>query len=290
MNGPMNGPNTRRDLRGLHAATLAITYVVLSSAGCSGTGGQLENPEGCPAAAVFCEDFESHALGEAPGGPWSPDGAGTMTIDAQQVFGGSQSVRLTTTAGYDGRALLGLDDSSVFPTTHYFGRMHMYVTEASPDGVHWTMIQSSGMTEAEAEGVWDGPFMAELRYGGMHQQRLMANYETPGTYNTPPDGPASDCWQNAQTVMPQGEWACFEWEFDSETDTMRLWLDGELVEGLELGTAGQGCVNPGTNDVWYYPETFERVDLGWVDYQNFGGERELWIDDVALGFERLGCE
>ena len=271
--------------RRARSATLALASTLLTGASCSTTAPQLEQPEGCPPAAVFCEDFESQTPGEAPGGPWLSDG--TIAVDTAQAHAGAQSVRLDTSAGWDGRALLGLDGVDVFPTAHFFGRMHLYVTEASPDGVHWTMIQAAGMTEAD--DVWDGPFMAELRYGGMHQKRLMANYDTPGTYATPPTGPASDCWQHAQQVMPEARWACLEWEFDSETDTMRLWLDGEPVDNLELGTTGEGCVNPGTQGTWFYPDTFERLDLGWVDYQDSGGERELWIDDVALGFERLGC-
>ena len=68
-----------------------------------------------------------------------------------------------------------------------------------------------------------------------------------------------------------------------------MWLDGDPVDNLELGTSGEGCVNPGTANVWYYPDSFETLQLGWVDYQTNGGERELWIDDIALGPARLGC-
>ncbi|EDM73706.1 hypothetical protein PPSIR1_16830 [Plesiocystis pacifica SIR-1] len=276
-----------RGRRGVIAGAVAVAAL-----GCSGSkteaGDEAAGSGSCPVAALVCEDFEGQPLGQAPGAPWTPEGEGTALVDDQRAFGGRHSLRLETTAGWDGRALLGLSDAALFPTTHLFGRARLYLTEASPDGVHWTMVQASGPTEAE--GVWDGPFTAELRYGGQHQQRLMANYDTPGTYDTPPAGPASDCWQHSQTVMPQGQWTCMEWEFDAETDTMRLWFDGAAIEDLTVGTMGEGCVNPGTAEVWYYPDSFEAMHIGWVDYQNTGGSRELWIDDVALGTERMGCD
>lgn len=256
----------------------------------SSTGEPVGPAPGCPdiEAAMFCDDFESYGVGDAPAGPWAPEGMGSATIDDSQVFSGNQAVRLDTTAGYDGRALLGLDEASVFPTTHFFGRVRLYVTEASPDGINWTIIQSSGM--AEAPEVWDGPFAAELRYGGQHMKQFKAGYDTGGFYATPPAGPGSDCWQHSQTAIAEGQWSCMEWEFDTDNDVMRMWVDGVAVDGLEVGTMGQGCVHQETNDVWHYPETFERMHVGWVDYQDTAGEREVWIDDVAVGSSRIGCD
>ncbi|MEM9458449.1 MAG: hypothetical protein AAGF11_30005 [Myxococcota bacterium] len=256
----------------------------------SSTGDPVGPAPGCPdiEAAMFCDDFESYSVGDAPAGPWTPEGMGSAQIDDSQVFSGSQAVRLDTMAGYNGRALLGLDEESVFPTTHFFGRVRLYVTEASPDGINWTMIQASGMTEAPE--VWDGPFAAELRYGGQNMKQLKAGYETGGFYAVPPEGPGSDCWQHSQTAIAEGQWSCMEWEFDTDNDVMRMWVDGVAVEGLEVGTMGQGCVHPDTNDVWYYPDTFERMHVGWVDYQDTAGEREVWIDDVAIGSSRIGCD
>ena len=79
-----------------------------------------------------------------------------------------------------------------------------------------------------------------------------------------------------------------EWEFDSDSSTMRFWLDGQEVADLTVGDMGQGCVKHETMDQWYYP-TMEHLSLGWVDYQD-GGARELWIDDVAVGPARVGCD
>jgi hypothetical protein len=242
-------------------------------------------PVACP-PGFFCDDFEGHPAGAAPGAPWQADiGAASLAVEAGMAVSGSRAVHLQTGDAYGGRALLRLAVPEVFPTTHLFGRMRMRVTQASPDGVHWTMIEASGPTQAP--GIWnDQPFAASLRYGGQHQQRLMANYDTPGFYSD--QGPGSDCWNHSETKIPEGAWACMEWEFDSDAGQMRFWLDGAAIDDLTVGGEGQGCVHHDTMDQWFYP-TMESVVVGWVDYQS-GGGRELWIDDVAVGPARVGCD
>jgi len=138
--------------------------------------------------------------------------------------------------------------------------------------VHWTMIQGEG----PATG---GITRADVRYGGQHQQSLMANYDTTGK--------ASDCWQHSQTKMPEGKWACMEWYFEGATNTQKFWLDGKAIDDLTVTGQGQGCVSQETAGKWIFP-SFERVYVGWESYQA-DPAREVWIDDVALGTSKIGC-
>lgn len=255
------------------------------STGDTGDGSTGE-PVTCP-PGFFCEDFEGHPEGAAPGAPWTNDiGEGSAVVESGKSVSGARAVHFTTGNAYGGRALLGLDVPEVFPTKHLYGRLRMWLTQASPDGVHWTMIEANGPTQAA--GVWnDQPFSATIRYGGQHEQRLMANYDTPGYYDNNM-GPGSDCWHHSQQKIPEGVWACMEWEFDSDGRTMRFWLDGQEVADLTVGEMGQGCIHHDTMDQWYYPN-MERMSVGWVDYQD-GGARELWIDDITVGPARVGCE
>jgi hypothetical protein len=261
--------------------------------GQDGDAGTEPAPDPDPRAAfecttLWCDDFEGGELGTTPGLPWRVRGEGTAVFDATRAFSGNQSVKLSTSAGFDGRALMHLGaETELFPTEHFFGRLYLRVTQAPPSGVHWTMVQTSGGVQDDA--AFDGqPFDAELRYGGQQSKRLMANYETPGAYSSPPTGPKTDCYQHSQTPMPEDRWACVEWEFDSVSQQMRFWLDDMSIEDLTVGTSGSGCVNDGLEGTWFYP-TFEDLAVGWVDYQSNAGSRELWIDDVALGTERVGC-
>ncbi|HXK19784.1 MAG TPA: hypothetical protein VNG33_18360, partial [Polyangiaceae bacterium] len=170
------------------------------------------------------------------------------------------------------QAYISLD--KIFPVMNnaFYGRMMLYTTKAPNDGVHWTNIQGEGVATM-------GITRADVRYGGQHQQSLMANYDSSGL--------KSDCWQHSQTKMPEAKWACIEWYFEGATNTQKFWLDGKAIDDLTVVGQGQGCIAHDTGDKWIFP-TFSRLYLGLESYQQ-DDPREVWIDDVALGTTKLGC-
>lgn len=156
-----------------------------------------------------------------------------------------------------------------------WGRMMIKTAAAPNDGVHWTNIEGQGPVPGKN-------YRALIRYGGQHMGRLMANYETQGV--------GSDCWHHSQQAMPTGEWACMEWQFDAANDTMRFYLNG--TEVADLTVLGQTkttaeCVSGEAGGKWEFPE-FDKLSLGLELYQN-DPARTLYIDDVALGTERIPC-
>jgi len=215
---------------------------------------------------LFQDDFESYIKNSLPTGAWNHSGNGSITISNSKSVSGKQSVAFVSGEGYQEHAFLNLE--SIFPVKNnqYYGSMRMFVQEASPDGVHWTMLQSSGAVSGEN-------YRSEVRYGGQHNKKLMANYETMGV--------ASDCWQHSSVKIPEQEWFKVQWFFDGERDTMKFWLNDKLLQDISLSQQGQGCGGHDTNDLWHFP-IFENLAIGWVDYQTGGGNRYLWIDDVIL--------
>jgi len=125
----------------------------------------------------------------------------------------------------------------------------------------------------------DMGFRGLYRYGGMNDGELLANYETQGV--------GTDCWRGSDSVMPQGQWTCLEWHFDGNTDTMELYVDGQIIDDVTVVEMGDGCIAHDTGDYWYAP-IFDTMRLGWEHYQATSA-REMWIDDVALDDERIGC-
>jgi hypothetical protein len=119
------------------------------------------------------------------------------------------------------------------------------------------------------------------RYGGMNNQAYLANYETSGV--------ATDCWRNSATKIPEAQWACFEWRFDGPTNTMNFYVNGAQVNDLTVVNQGDGCINHGTGDVWMAPQ-FDQLNLGWEHYQTSADPMSMWIDDVAVGTARVGCQ
>ncbi|WP_344929905.1 hypothetical protein [Aquimarina addita] len=220
---------------------------------------------------LFTTDFEDQHIGESPGFPWTKIGRGIVVIDTTKSYSGNQSVHFTTGEGYEQGALIGIDHIFPLPKNSYYGSMYMYVQEASPDGIHWTMIQSSGKVPNQN-------FSSEIRYGGQHNKKLMANYDTKGV--------KSDCWQHSEEKIPEKKWFRVQWFFDGTQDHMKLWLDGTLIEAITVKKEGAGCVSDEIANQWKFP-LIENVFLGWVDYQTGGGPREVWIDDVIISTKKL---
>jgi hypothetical protein len=248
----------------------------------SAAGGGAGAP-GC-AGLPLCEDFEAYAEDSTPNGVWSKQGGGTARVDASRPHRGAQSVHIVTGESEGGRVWLRTTTDRLFPTRHFFGRMWMYLDALPTTEVHWDMIEAQGT--ADEPEAWDDPFEIALRYGGQLDENFLANFETPGSYGG--EGPRTDCAKFSETRMPFGRWACMEWELDADAEVMRFWLDGEAIEDLEVHKEGTQCISDGTDGVWYYP-TFESLNLGWREWWE-AGTRELWLDDVALATERIGCD
>lgn len=222
---------------------------------------------------LFTDDFESYRTGETPSSPWIKSGGGKVFVDTEKSHSGKKSVHFISGEQYKNRAFIGLFDKSVFPLrkNRYYGSMFMWIDTASPDGVHWTMLQSSGKVKGKN-------FSSEIRYGGQHQKRLMANYET----NTV----KSDCWQHSTVAIPEKRWFKVEWFFDGEKNLMKFWLDDKPLEEITVKERGSGCISNDLNGEWLFP-VFENVQIGWVDYQPNGGERNIWIDDFKISSKPL---
>ncbi|MEY2933211.1 MAG: hypothetical protein RL033_3960 [Pseudomonadota bacterium] len=271
------------------------TGIAGASAGNQPSAALISAPDVCQ-TALACESFDAFPLDTAPaGGVWTTSqNMGTVRVDAAHAFSGTQAVKATTpanTVAYKA-ALLGYRDPSVLPTTDnaHFGRMMFFLESAPEATVHWTFLAGAGRSAPQPE--YPAGYDVLYRYGGQKPvaggSQLMASYETPGFYSTPPSGPDTDCHQDSLAVpMPVGRWACAEWHFDGATSEMQLWIDGAEVQGLHVIGNGTRCRTLPSDSPWV-PPVFSRVDMGWESYQA-DSERSIWVDDFVLGAQRIGC-
>lgn len=235
-------------------------------------------PDAGVCTARFCDDFDRYDSGVRPGPPWSVSTAGgTVLIDATRAHSGVSSVKVTTdgTAAYR-RSYFSVG-SAFFPATNnaFYGRMWVYLTAAPSMTTHWTNISGEGT--AMNMGT---PFNAYVRYGGQVAKRLMANYDSTVFQ--------SDCWKHSMVEFPEGRWSCMEWHFDGPDNLMEFWLDGTAISALTVNDRGSGCIKPGLDGGWVFPQ-FDKLQLGWEHYQT-SIPIELWVDDVALDEQRIGCD
>jgi len=261
--------------------------------GSGGSGGAGGSSAGACAKALFCDDFESHAAQMEPGGAWTvqKSAAGAAAVDTTRAASGKQSVKIGTTAGPGYKsALIGYGEKLPLQSNVVYGRMMFWLEAAPTNSVHWTFITGRGKVPGQV-------YSAEYRYGGQQPisengtfvgSQLMANYETPDFYQTPPVGPGTDCWFHAdKKVVPVGKWACAEWKFDGPKNEMSFWLDGVELPDLHMQGKGQGCVNQPVDYPWTAP-TFDKILVGWESYQD-DEARTIWIDDVVISEEPIGC-
>jgi hypothetical protein len=90
-------------------------------------------------------------------------------------------------------------------------------------------------------------------------------------------GPASD----ASSLIPLGQWLCYEWHMGGPSQVGDFWFNGTHVDGLT--PPGYGW-----SSSWLYP-TYSSISLGWQAWGTLPQPITVWIDDVAVGTSRMGC-
>lgn len=234
------------------------------------------------ATALICEDFEGLQPQTVPDREiYAQTEGGEVVVDTTRSWSGKNSVKLSTGAGeYYKGAMLVYGEPGVQPSPGniYHGRM-MFWLESVPADISWTIIASAGLVPGEA-------YHAAYRYGG-HGSLLQATYDTPDSYDTPPTGPSTSCWDDSAKPVALGAWTCAEWQFDGENREARLWLGGVEISDVHVQGAGEGCTNQPSGYEWIAP-TFTQLYAGWESY-NLDEPRTIWIDDLAFGTQRIGC-
>ena len=229
----------------------------------------------CAQANVqLCEDFESGQLDPAI---WTVVGTKPV-IDGVQHARGSKALHIMI----GGNGASYIKESKTFPAGNntYWGRMFVYF-QALPVApltyAHWTIIAATG-TGVSGEIRVSGQLQSGVNHFGVGtDNRVDANGTGDWTTsdNDPPGKPAA---------VPTGQWACIEWLHKGDTNETRFYWDG--TEHPSLHTTA--TVHGGNTNPFILPQ-FKSVWVGWQEYQTTTQPFELWIDEVAIDKERIGC-
>jgi hypothetical protein len=228
--------------------------------------------QGCaPGQAFFCEDFEDLAVGTAQAtADWSPSGNGSLSIDAGTARG-ARSLLIQTNGNGNGRMQLNAFSP---PGNSFFGRMYLFMDQfpVAPAYAHFTLVEAAGNGAGVIRPV-----------GGQYIPDVNDTLWGPGS----DQGPTGD-WTNWQETTPteDGRWICMEWEMNSANSAINVWIDGQAKPELSVSRTVHG----GNAVDFVFPQ-FNRIWLGWELYQ--GGptpsQFSLWLDDVVLSTQRVGC-
>jgi hypothetical protein len=264
---------------------LAISAMFCWSAALSGT------PHECD-RAWFCDGFEDDEVGRLPGAPWSDQTYGTgaiIEVDADRVFSGRHSLHVLAPKSRPRRGYLAIHGSPVFPAASrgMYGRVMIWLDAApvaaqSDAPVHWTLLQGEGRAAGDRTNA--------IYRLGLEQRDglgLMANYET-----TPPV--RSDCRQHSVRDLPVARWTCVEWHFDGHRDELQFWLDGAELRDIHVVGRGDAadshCAHQ--DDLrgrWLAPPAFQSIFMGIERYDASTNDQNLWLDEVVVAPQRVGC-
>jgi hypothetical protein len=233
----------------------------------------LFGPSRCAGSKLLlCEDFESGTLDPAV---WKAHGTPPQ-IEEGLAARGSRALHVVK----PGNGLSYIRTSKPFPVARnrYFGRAFFYfraLPTAPMPYSHWTILAASGADRVE------------IRLGGQLQQGV--NRLGVGTDNRRPEGTGD--WTNSDRVdgvsygVPEMRWMCLEWMHDGERHETRTWRDG--VERTALATTAER--HGGRKDVPFRLPELTSLWVGWQEYQPTKQRFELWVDEIALDGERIGC-
>ena len=74
------------------------------------------------------------------------------------------------------------------------------------------------------------------------------------------------------------------------TNEMEFWLNGhEITHVTGRSLAPNACHGNDLNGEWRAPSGFDSLYIGLERYADSTNEQNLWVDDVVLSDERVGC-
>jgi hypothetical protein len=202
----------------------------------------------------------------------------TVTVDTTHVHSGGKALKLSVPVGGN-RAFAVLNGPPVFPqpVNDHYGRMWVWISPMMGTSNSFTHIDN-----IEATGRLDGgahPF-ERVRYGAGLQatdtySTFYGNFTDDYTIDAPVGG-------NPPVRVPMQVWSCYEWHFGSPGMVGDFWFNGTRIPDLSP---------PGYqwNLSWQYPR-ISSVSVGWQAWGSLPVAMTVWVDDVAIGTSRLGCQ
>lgn len=216
-------------------------------------------PSGDCNGAFFCDGFESVASGASPtAAVWQVingynlvEASANVQVSNANARSGTQALRVAATGGRTGVI-------ATLPQSSYFVRA-FFQLDAAPLGP--VFIGGGASANDETRFRIQGQSFATINSVGS-----VGDPVRPGNAN---GGGCPDC-----VTLTTNEWLCVEMQFDNDTQTARLFIDG-----VEAAVAGPDAfaTQPANPDLFF----------GSMGLQ--GGMTGVWIDDIAVGPQRFGC-
>lgn len=227
-----------------------------------------------PCAFTLCESFEGVAEGARPDPAVWRASSTKIVVDSMHAFRGARALHIPAFAG---KGSYTLTTSKGFPpaTRRFFGRLFFWIENAPPMGqtyLHWALVNATGRNAA-------GNDMQHL-FGG---QAFTGKPDSYFSYNSwSPMGYSGPGSKYHPAGIPLRSWQCVEWTFDTTDSSARFWWNDSEMTAI-------AWKNPPTQPQFDLPD-FRAVAIGWTEFHDAATPWEVWIDEIAIGPERIGCD
>ena len=236
-----------------------------------------KKPQAAPLLLV--EDFEATAAGQIPKG-WNKHGAVGVVEDV--AHSGGRALRCE--AAVNGPRRITIADPKLMAALggEHWGRLYFKVQLPVPvpkgEGkfpvIHSTIVAGAAQSpqfkdhiEVRVLDAVMGPNDGAFQWIYNVQPRKRPEFANGSKY----DHHYTD------------EWTLAEWHVDFATQTYQLFINGTEIPGASMSKGA------GNFEKCEIPEIFESLSFGWNNYQKAEPTGFVaWIDDIALGKERIG--
>jgi len=258
--------------------SLARTWILLaaafslSPAGAQDTKPPADDPPVGTGKFLLYEDFEATPVGQIPRG-YTKTGAVSVVDDV--AHSGRHSLRLD--AAPNGPRRITVKGSAIpLLGGQHWGRLYFKVQMPAPEPasgvIHSTLVAGSAQSPLSKDPIEVRVLDTVLGAKGMHQW----------IYNVQPSKRPEFGKGSSYKYKFTDEWTLAEWYVDSATQSYRLFINAEEVKDVAFS---KGAGKFADAEI---PDVFESLSFGWNNYQNAGKGFVAWIDDIALGKDRIG--
>jgi hypothetical protein len=225
---------------------------------------------------LLAEDFESTAVGQIPAGFTK---TGQVEVVDDVSHGGKKSLRMDPAARGARRITLKGDVLAALGG-QFWGRLYLKVQLPTPKptgGGNFPVIHSTIVAGAAISPLANDPI--EVR---VVDTVLGPNGKHQWIYNVQPGRRPEFGKGSAYNYQYTDNWTLAEWYVDNATQSYRLFINSKEVKDVALSKGA------GNFDKVELPAVFQSLSFGWNNYQQAGDGFTAWIDDIALGKERIG--
>lgn len=225
---------------------------------------------------ALCEGFETYKEGDVPDPSLWVQQATKATVGSALAARGTKALHIPAFT----KDRVQIRETKTFPALAkaFYARVFLYVdkqpVEAPATLYHWTLIEASEAPDDSGHRVRLGGHI-EKAVGPTDWLRF--NYETGLPVTTHETG-----LSDPSSVIEPKKWHCIQVYFNMTTSEARIWLDD--VERPKLHWQNN---MPG---MFSFPAAIQSLSFGWVEYQPPATPWEVWLDEIAVDANPIGCQ